>query len=199
MFTGMIQEIGSVIVRQTFSDNECLAIESTWLRWDDRSLSENITQNRAYLTVVHFDTRLLRADVRRKILDLLTLGRGVIGVWRKLEWVMSSSSRFGGYLLSGHGGYVGQVFVFHANARVQRLSSSAPSILQPILALKRFACVNQVSLMLNTSGQQGCDRALIANPLKPISFAHLKEGDWHHLEVDLFVRDTARLIQSQAA
>ena len=96
MFTGIIEEIGSIINPGNKLKIKCKKILS------DVSLGDSIAVNGVCLTVTEFNTDSITVDVMNETLNKTYLGSMKKGDLVNLERAMSANGRFGGHIVSGH-------------------------------------------------------------------------------------------------
>ena len=96
MFTGIIEEIGSIINPGNKLKIKCKKILL------DVSLGDSIAVNGVCLTVTEFNTDSITVDVMNETLNKTYLGSMKKGDLVNLERAMSANGRFGGHIVSGH-------------------------------------------------------------------------------------------------
>ena len=97
MFTGIIEGVGRLAVRDTIGGDARLRIEVGSLPFDRVALGESVAVNGTCLTVVAFDAVSFEADASNETLALTTLGRLPPGAALNLERAMRPDDRLGGH------------------------------------------------------------------------------------------------------
>ena len=197
MFTGLIQGVGRLAARNMRGGDARLRVDVGSLPFDDAELGESIAVNGACLTVVAFDRNSFEADASNETLALTTLGGLAVGAALNLERAMRPSDRLGGHLVSGHVDGVGHVLKIEPDARAQRWTFAAPTLLLRYIAQKGSICVDGVSLTVNAVDAAGFEVALIPHTIAHTAFAQTTVGDAVNLEVDLVARYVERLLQTR--
>lgn len=97
MFTGLIEEMGSVLSMGSNSlEISCSTIQ------DDLSVGDSVAVNGVCLTVVSFSSRWFKAEVMPVTLKTTNLGDLKRGSMVNLERAMELGTRIGGHLVAGH-------------------------------------------------------------------------------------------------
>lgn len=101
MFTGIVEEIGTVADIRRSATNCTLSVDATNVM-EDLHIGDSMAVNGICLTVVDFDRRRFTVDVmnetwRRTSLGVLRHGSGV-----NLERALPMNGRFGGHIVTGH-------------------------------------------------------------------------------------------------
>lgn len=101
MFTGIIEEIGTVKNIQRNGSNSFIVIEAKKVL-EDVHLGDSIAVNGVCLTVTKADGSIFQADVMNETLSRSSLGELRQGSKVNLERAMAANGRFGGHIVSGH-------------------------------------------------------------------------------------------------
>lgn len=197
MFTGLIEGVGSLAVREARGGDARLRIAVGTLPFTDVALGESISVNGVCLTVIAFDAASFDVDASNETLSLTTLSRLSVGAAVNLERAMKPTDRLGGHLVSGHIDGVGRVVRIEEDARAQRWTFSVPAPLLKYIAQKGSICVDGVSLTVNAVDNEGFEVALIPHTVSHTAFSVTKVGDAVNLEVDLMARYVERLLDGR--
>ncbi|HEY0334316.1 MAG TPA: riboflavin synthase [Stenotrophomonas sp.] len=199
MFTGIIEGVGRLAVRQAQGGDVRFSFEVGTLPFEQVQLGESIAVNGVCLTVVDFDHHSFQADASNETLALTTLGQLAKGATLNLERAMRPTDRLGGHMVSGHVDGVGRVLSVHEDARAQRWRFAAPAALLKYIARKGSICVDGVSLTVNEVDAEGFEVALIPHTVAQTRFAQTTVGDAVNLEIDLVARYVERLLGAREA
>ncbi len=101
MFTGIIEEIGTVKTIQRNGSNSFIVIEAKKVL-EDVHIGDSIAVNGVCLTVTKTDGSIFQADVMNETLSRSSLGELRQGSKVNLERAMAANGRFGGHIVSGH-------------------------------------------------------------------------------------------------
>lgn len=197
MFTGLIEGVGTLAMRETRGGDARLRIDAGTLDIADVALGESISVNGTCLTVVVFDGTGFEADASNETLALTTLGALPIGRAVNLERAMRPTDRLGGHLVSGHVDGLGAVASITDDARAQRWRFNAPADVLRYVAMKGSICVDGVSLTINAVDAAGFEVALVPHTVAHTAFGATAVGDAVNLEVDLVARYVERLLATR--
>ena len=90
---------------------------------------------------------------------------------------------------------VARITAIEPDAACQRLTIEAPAALAPLIATKGSVTLDGVSLTVNAVENGRFGIAIIPHTLTHTAFGDKKPGDGVNLEVDLFARYVARLME----
>lgn len=108
MFTGIIEEVGSVASIRKGAHSCVLTVNASRVL-EDVHLGDSIATNGVCLTVTSFTSHSFSADVMHETLNRSSLGSLHIGSPVNLERAMLAGGRFGGHIVSGHIDGVGTI------------------------------------------------------------------------------------------
>jgi riboflavin synthase len=193
MFTGIVQAVGRIAVRETRGSDARLVIDAGALDLADVGLGDSIAVAGVCLTVVAIDGARWTADVSAETLALTTLGALAVGDGVNLEKALRLADRLGGHLVSGHVDGVGHVVAVEDDGGSQRWTFRVPAPLARYIAAKGSICVDGVSLTVNSIAPDAFGVTLIPHTLAVTTFGARTKGDPVNLEVDLVARYLERL------
>lgn len=101
MFTGIVEEIGSISRIQKTGDAYVLTISAERIL-EDVKLGDSIAVNGVCLTVTSFSKSQFKVDVMPETIKASSLRTLTIGSNVNLERAMAAGGRFGGHFVSGH-------------------------------------------------------------------------------------------------
>ena len=148
MFTGLIENIGTVREKRPGSGVTRIAVESE-LPLESMADGDSVAVNGVCLTVVKRSGRRFYADVIQETLNLTTLGSVRIGGKVNLERALALSDRLGGHLVQGHVDGTGVVRELIRKGNDYRLRTALPGDLSRYVALKGSIAVDGVSLTVS--------------------------------------------------
>ncbi|WP_442598961.1 riboflavin synthase [Neobacillus sp. D3-1R] len=106
MFTGIIEEIGSILTIKQTGEAIVLTIEANKIL-KDAQLGDSISVNGVCLTVTSFTNNQFTVDVMPETVRATSLKTLKRGSKVNLERAMAAGGRFGGHFVSGHADGIG--------------------------------------------------------------------------------------------
>lgn len=192
MFTGLVQNLGTLMEVQKVGKNLELLIHSSL----DPACFEkgaSIMVNGACLTVErYFPEGNFLVSAVPETLEKTTLSGLKVKQKVNLETALTLNAPLGGHLVSGHVDGVGVVLKSGADFLIQ-----VPLELLKFFAVKGSIVVNGVSLTIADQTKDTVRIALIPETLKETNLGLLKKGDLVNLEVDLIARYLERLLKTR--
>ena len=194
MFTGIITDIGALVAREAGR----FTIRSSYDP-DTIMLGASIACDGACLTVI--DVRadaggsIFTVDVSNETLDKTTLGGWQAGSSINLERALKASDELGGHIVSGHVDGVGEIVDMAADGESTRFTIAVPDDLARFVAPKGSVALNGTSLTVNDVEGRHFGINLIPHTLSVTTWGSKNPGDRLNLEVDVFARYVARLME----
>lgn len=185
MFTGIVEEKGSVLAR----DGAKLRLQaSTVLEGSD--IGASIAVNGCCLTVVERGVDWWVADVSDETYSRTNLGALAVGDPVNLERPMAVGERFGGHIVLGHVDAVGQVVV-----GVPGLVVRIPRELMRYIVEKGSCTVDGISLTVFNLTDDTFEVAVIPHTSAVTTLGHRKPGDAVNIEIDILAKHVERLLE----
>ncbi len=154
MFTGIVEELGTVEALERQSDAVRLTVRATTVL-EDVGLGDSISVNGCCLTVAERQpTRRGPADVMAETLAKTGLGALAPGDRVNLERAVTAGTRLGGHLVQGHVDAVGHVVRRDPGDHWDVVTISMPPDLAPYLVDKGSITVDGVSLTVVEAGRR---------------------------------------------
>lgn len=201
MFTGIIEELGSVKAIETLPDAIRLTIEGP-LVVSDVNRGDSISVSGACLTAVEHDETSFTADVMQETLKLTSLDGIKVGDPVNLERAMTAATRFGGHVVLGHVDGVGEVISREPSDNWEWVRISVPKDLMKYVVLKGSITLDGISLTVNEMGatDQGVDwvgLSLIPETLAVTTLGSKQPGAKVNVEVDVMAKHIERLMETR--
>jgi riboflavin synthase len=194
MFTGIITDIGEVSAR----DGGRFAIRSAY---DPASidLGASIACDGVCLTVTSVTAGgkgcTFTLDVSNETLSKTTIAEWKPGRAINLERALKAGDELGGHIVSGHVDGLARILsVTPDGDSVRFLLETAPSLAR-FIAPKGSVALDGTSLTVNEVDQNRFGINLIPHTLTRTAWGRKKPGDLVNLEVDMFARYMARLLE----
>ncbi|MEX2220919.1 MAG: riboflavin synthase [Candidatus Rokuibacteriota bacterium] len=194
MFTGLVEEIGSVLQR----DGSRLVVGADRVL-EESDLGASVAVNGACLTVVERGPGRLRFDVGPETLARTALGDLAAGDAVNLERPMRLGGMVGGHLVQGHVDGVGIVAAFTRQAESARLTIEwRDQALAPLLIPQGSVAVDGVSLTVARLGARDFEIMIIPHTLAATTLGGLVKGLRVNLEMDMIGKYVQRILQLEA-
>jgi riboflavin synthase len=198
MFTGIIQDVGSILALEPLGGDARLTVGVDRLDLTRSAVGDSIAVAGVCLTVVALQPRGFCADVSRETLALTTIGDWRAGRRVNLEPALRAGDALGGHLVSGHVDGVAELRERSDEVRSQRFRIRVPQALARYVARKGSVALDGVSLTVNAAEQQEFEVNLVPHTLAVTTLAALAPGDRVNLEVDMIARYTERLLAANS-
>jgi riboflavin synthase len=195
MFTGIVEELGTVLGVERSGDVVRLAVGSKVAR-EGSELGASVAVNGVCLTVVAARPAGLDFEIGPETLARTTLGRLVAGDAVNLERPLRFGAALGGHLVLGHVDGVGTVEVatrVESTARV-RIALPGPA-LAPLLVPQGSVAVDGVSLTVAALDRDAFEVMVIPHTLAVTTFGRLARGQTVNLEMDVIGKYLQRSLE----
>lgn len=194
MFTGLVEEKGSVLVVEPRPDGRRLWIGGKQVLEDAR-VGDSIAVSGVCLTVVERRADSFAVEMVPETLRRTTLGALAAGDPVNLERAMRLDQRLGGHLVQGHVDGVAEVLRIEPEGEGRRLALELPQSLARFVAEKGSIAIDGVSLTVAACTGRRCELALIPHTLAVTTAGDYRPGRQVNVEVDLMARYAARLLE----
>lgn len=196
MFTGIVEELGSVVSIEEQPDAKRITFKGP-LVTSDVHRGDSIAVNGACLTAVEIDGSTFTADVMHETLRLTALGDLAVGSPVNLERAMNASTRFGGHMVLGHVDGVGSVVSRTPSDNWEWVTISIPSGLLKYVVLKGSITIDGISLTVNEVTSSTVSFSLIPETLRLTTLGSKGVGSLVNVEVDIMAKHIEKLLESR--
>ena len=205
MFTGIVEEVGTLLVREDQSDAARLLIRARTVL-EDVALGDSISVNGVCLTVT--DVRsdqgetTWTTDVMGETLRRSSLGQVRPGDPVNLERAVSAHTRLGGHIVQGHVDGVGAVLARTPGEHWEVVRIGLPPGLARYVVEKGSITVDGVSLTVSAVSaaadpEPWFEVSLIPTTLRETTLGTRAPGDPVNLEVDVIAKYVERLLEAR--
>jgi riboflavin synthase len=206
VFTGIVEEVGTLVVREEQADSAVLRIRARRVL-EGVALGDSIAVNGVCLTVTGIEpdgadgAAVWSTDVMAETLGRSSLGAAVAGQPVNLERAVTPHTRLGGHLLQGHVDGVGHVVARTAGEHWEVVRIALPPELARYVVEKGSIAVDGVSLTVSAVSvvdavQPWFEVSLIPTTLRETTLGARAPGETVNLEVDVIAKYVERLMGS---
>jgi riboflavin synthase len=192
MFTGIVEEVGSIRARQARGPGARLTIGCNFR---PLAMGESISVAGVCLTVDAILEGGFEADASAETLERSSLAAARPGTRVNLERALLPTSRLGGHLVGGHVDATARLLARRPLGEATQLRFALPDALARYVAPKGSIAIDGVSLTVNdvsSGGDAGFDVVIIPHTLRATTLVDLQPGDLVNLEADVLARYVVR-------
>jgi riboflavin synthase len=198
MFTGLVQELGTVldIARQETSAQ--ITINAPALAPQIKP-GDSVSVDGVCLTAVDVKSDSFTADVMVQTLAVTSLGQIVAGSAVNLELAARLDTRMGGHIVQGHVDGTGTLVALTPGAQWMKCEVKVERTLLKYIVAKGSICFSGISL---TVGEVHDETSvvtvwLIPETIERTSIATKKPGDLINIEVDVLAKYVERMMEQK--
>lgn len=193
MFTGIIEEIGSIQGIQHGSQSAVLSIQCKKVL-EGTQVGDSIAVNGVCLTVTELGKDGYHADVMAETLRRSSLGALRSGSRVNLERAMAADGRFGGHIVAGHIDGTGKIEEIRRDeTAVWYRVSAEPEVLRYIVE-KGSITIDGISLTVAAVSENDFQVSIIPHTQANTILADRVVGDIVNLETDIIGKYVEKLL-----
>lgn len=194
MFTGLVEDVGTIARIDRRSDAAVLIIAPSAMPVAELTLGESVAVNGCCLTVTE-----TRGGEFTVLAGAETLRRTTLGQLRaqskvNLERALRMGDRLGGHMVSGHVDGVGEVSARRDRGANLEIDIAPPSALLRYVIEKGSIAVDGISLTVNKVDSRTLSIALIPHTVTATTLATKQPGHTVNLEVDIVGKYVEKLV-----
>ncbi|WIJ44394.1 riboflavin synthase [Curtobacterium citreum] len=205
MFTGIIEELGTVTAVEQHGDSVALTVRGPIVVADARH-GDSIATSGVCLTVVERTDDTFTAFVMAQTLDMSAHGSLAVGDRLNLERATSVGDRLGGHIVQGHVDGTATVLSTSDGDGWRRVRFSLAPDLSPLVVDKGSVAIDGVSLTVSAVSDETTDPesawfevSLIPETLTATTLGERVPGDRVNIETDVLARHVRRMLRLDAA
>jgi riboflavin synthase len=191
MFTGLIQELGTVESVDSGTNGAGIRI-ATQLAGEISS-GDSVAVNGVCLTATVVDPNGFETEAMNQTLEVTALGSLAPGARVNLELAMKASDRLGGHIVQGHADGVAEVVSIEADGFARRLRVALGPELIRYVVEKGSIALSGVSLTVAELGDSWAVVSLIPETLERTTLGDAAVGDKLNVECDVVAKYVERL------
>ncbi len=196
MFTGLVQDVGTVASVQSGSDGSLIRITTALA--PEIGIGDSVAVNGVCLTATAVNAESFATAAMNQTLAVTALGALEAGAGVNLELAMKASDRLGGHIVQGHVDGVAEVLAVEEDGFARRLRVAlAPELLRYAID-KGSIALDGVSLTIADLGDSWAAVSLIPETLERTNLGAVEPGDRLNVECDLVAKYVERLAAPSA-
>ena len=195
MFTGIIEELGSVREIEPRGEDARIVIEARTVTEGSHD-GDSISVNGVCLTALDVTPDSFAADVSKETLFRSTLGQLQAGSPVNLERAVTPATRLGGHIVQGHVDARGEFLASENHGDSWTFRFAYPKEIARYLVLKGSVAVEGISLTIANLTDEHFEIAVIPKTLELTNFSQLKPGDKVNLEADVIAKYVERILSN---
>lgn len=192
MFTGLIQDVGTVESVEAGADGSRLRIVTSLA--GEIEPGDSVAVNGACLTATAVDATGFETEAMNQTLAVSALGGIEPGTRVNLELAVKASDRLAGHIVQGHVDGVGEVLAAAEDGFARRLRVSLASQLTRYAVDKGSIALDGVSLTIAELGDDWIEVSLIPETLERTNLGEAEAGRKINVECDLIAKHVERLV-----
>jgi riboflavin synthase len=198
MFTGLVQELGTVLDIARNESSAVITIKAAQLAAHIKP-GDSVSVDGVCLTAVDVKSDSFTADVMVQTLAVTSLGQIVAGSAVNLELAARLDTRMGGHIVQGHVDGTGTLVALTPGAQWMKCEVKVERSLLKYIVAKGSICFSGISL---TVGEVHDETSvvtvwLIPETIERTSIATKKPGDLINIEVDVLAKYVERMMEQK--
>jgi riboflavin synthase len=199
VFTGLVEDIGTVARVDRRSDAAVLVIEPGSIRPTELATGESIAVDGVCLTVTEAAPGGFTVLAGAETLRRTTAGSLRVRSRVNLERALRAGDRLGGHMVSGHIDAVGEIAARRELGSNLDIEVRAPAAQLRSVVEKGSIAVDGISLTVNRVGPESFSVALIPHTVGATTLGAKRVGAAVNLEVDIIGKYVEKLLAGQLA
>jgi riboflavin synthase len=197
MFTGIVEELGTISGVETLNDSIRMRVSGKLVR-SDLSQGDSVSVSGTCLTAAELTEDGFIADVMLETLNRTSLNGIAEGDTVNLERAMSGAGRFGGHVVQGHVDGVAEIISREPSANWEVVKVRIPSDLTKYVVHKGSITFDGVSLTVNEISGDVVSLSLIPETLRLTTLGQKGVGAKLNVEADILAKHIEKLIEARS-
>ena len=196
MFTGIIEEVGTISKIAQHGENRRITIQAEHAPKELKP-GESIAVSGVCLTSLDIKPNSFCADLAPETWERTSFSRIHEGARVNLELSMKADGRFGGHIVQGHVDGVGRLIELERIADSDNwwLHIEMPPEIEKYTVFKGSISIEGISLTVAKLENNRCTIAIIPHTVEMTNLGSLKPGDPVNLEADLIAKYVEKMMK----
>lgn len=195
MFTGLIEELGSVVAMKPSAAAAPARLQVSAPRIAPGvRIGDSIAVNGCCLTVTECADGVLAFDLLEETLKRTNLGAAHRGGRVNLERALAADGRLGGHFVQGHVDCTARVLSFDESGADHRLEVELPRDFAHYVAFKGSIAINGISLTVAEALAESFVVWIIPHTKRHTNLEEIRSGDLVNVEFDLLAKYLERML-----
>ena len=194
MFTGIVEEKGSVRYMQLTGESGVLAVKAKKVL-ERTKIGDSIAVNGVCLTVTSLQPDGFTADVMAETIRRSSLGSCKVGSQVNLERAMAADGRFGGHIVAGHVDGTGCILRIEKDDNAVWFTIHAEPNLLRYVVKKGSIAVDGISLTVAEVSSDAFSVSTIPHTVSCTNLCQRHKNDVVNLETDILGKYVEKLFQ----
>jgi len=187
MFTGLIQEIGTIQSISTNREGKEFIIRAPHLI-SEIEIDDSVATNGVCLTATHMTPDSFKVQAIHMTLEKTSLGGLKTGDKVNLELSLRPSDRLGGHMVQGHVNGLGKIHSIRQMGENWEIEISFPQNLRKYMISEGSIALDGISLTIARLTEKTLTVAIIPHTLEKTTLSTKKIGDQINIEVDMVAK-----------
>jgi riboflavin synthase len=187
MFTGLIQEVGTIVsVVQNTEGKEFIIKAPSLIK--EIQIDDSVSTNGCCLTATQIKGDTFKVQAVHMTLQKTSVGMLKSGDKVNLELSLRPNDRLGGHFVQGHVNAMGQIKQIKTTGENWEIEVSIPPGLRKYMISEGSICLDGISLTIAKLTANSLTVAIIPHTLEKTTLGTKKVGDHLNLEVDMIAK-----------
>ena len=187
MFTGLIQEVGTIVSVTQNADGKEFLIRAPELI-SEIKIDDSVATNGVCLTATKIEGDAFRVQAIHVTLEKTSLGHLKVGSKVNLELSLRPMDRLGGHMVQGHVNALGKIKKIEKTGNNWEIEVSIPTDLRKYMISEGSIALDGISLTIARLTDSSLTVAIIPHTLEKTSLSSKKVGDVLNIEVDMVAK-----------
>ncbi|MBM4413580.1 MAG: riboflavin synthase [Chloroflexi bacterium] len=193
MFTGIVEEQGTILVTHTDMDRDNTITIQCKTALEGTRIGDSISVAGVCLTVTHLTEDTFSVGLSPETLRRTNLGVRKVGDKVNLERALTYGGRMGGHYVQGHVDGVGHITDIRYEGESKFITVTPPTEMLKYIVMKGYIAVDGVSLTVAALDDTSFGIAMIAHTQEVVTMGSQQVGEPVNLEVDIIAKYVERI------